>query len=273
MKPHLTLHIRRLSVNYRGRHVLSDLSLPELYAGELVVLAGPNGAGKSTCLKALAGLVNASGDVQFAGQDCLEWTARERAQRIGFMPQALPEDTLLTVLEATLAALRGDGPISRDEDELRALRVLDRLDIGELAMVPLAHLSGGQRQLAALAQTIVRGSPLILLDEPVSALDLGHQWQVMNVARRLAEEGRIVIVVLHDLTLAAQWADRIAVVHQSRIHSFGTPAEVITVAALNEVWGVAARVGYCELGRPSVYVDGPARIRSSSSDLKLENCQ
>src|SRR5690606_22099399 len=209
-------------------------------------------------LKAIAGLVHATGRIELSGRDCLGWSARERARHIGFMPQALPEDTSLTVLEGTLAALCGPGGGIARADEFRALEMIERLGIGELALQPLIQLSGGQRQLAALAQAVVRGSLLVLLDEPVSALDLAHQWQVMNVARGLADEGRIVIVVLHDLTLAAQWADRIAILHRRSVHSFGRPTDVITDKALQEVWGVDARVRTCEQGRPYVLVDGPA---------------
>jgi len=258
MKPPLTLQVRDLAVSYRGHEVLAGLSLPDLFAGELIALAGPNGAGKSTFLKALAGLVRATGWVRIGGEDCLRWSVRERAAHIGFMPQTLPLDTWLTVLEATLSALQGNAVGQRQSDEMRALQVIEHLGIGELALRPLFQLSGGQRQLAALAQAVVRGSPVLLLDEPVSALDLAHQWQVMSVARRLADEGRIVLVVLHDLTLAAQWADRIAILSQRNIHSFGRPADVITDKALKEVWCVQARVRSCEQGRPYVLVDGPA---------------
>ncbi|MFT0849191.1 ABC transporter ATP-binding protein [Achromobacter sp. F4_2707] len=258
MSSPLTLQVRDLKVSYNGREVLNRISLPDLHAGELIALAGPNGAGKSTFLKAIAGLVHATGCVRLDGRDCLRWSASERAQHVGFMPQALPEDTRLTVLEATLAALRGNAAGVRRQDEIQALQVIDRLGIGELALRPLFELSGGQRQLAALAQAVVRGSPLVLLDEPVSALDLAHQWQVMNEARRLADEGRIVIVVLHDLTLAAQWANRIAILNERQVHSFGCPAEVISDQLLQEVWCVRARVRFCEQGRPYVLVDGPA---------------
>lgn len=254
----LTLEIQDLAVNYRARQVLAGISLQKIYAGEVVALVGPNAAGKSTFLKAIAGLVPATGRVLINGENCLQSPARERAQRIGYMPQTLPGDTSLTVLEATIAALGNRDPAAGSANEFDALRVLERLGIGELALQPLMQLSGGQRQLAALAQTVVRGCPLVLLDEPVSALDLAHQWQVMNVARRLADEGHIVIVVLHDLTLAAQWADLIAILHEHQVHSFGRPCNVITECALQQVWGVRARVRSCEQGRPYVLVDGPA---------------
>lgn len=258
MRPARPLAVRDLSVRYRRRTVLTSVDMPTVEPGELIALAGPNAAGKSTMLKAMAGLIPASGQVLYGDDDWLAWPARERVQHIGFMPQSLPEDSDLTVLEATLTAMHSGGMGARKADELHALRVIEHLGIGKLSLRPLYQLSGGQRQLAALAQTVVRDCPVLLLDEPVSALDLAHQWQVMHVARRLADEGRIVIAVLHDLALAAQWADRVAILHGGRLHSFGAPREVITDTALREVWGVQARVRNCERGRAFVLIDALA---------------
>ncbi|HLU02173.1 MAG TPA: ABC transporter ATP-binding protein [Advenella sp.] len=253
-----SLHIENLGVHYRQRTVLSNVVLPDIQPGQLIALAGPNAAGKSTLLKAIAGLVPASGQIRYGPDDWSDWSAGKRVAHIGFMPQTTTETSNLTVLEATLVALQCGRAGVRKDDELTALRVIEHLGIGPLALRSLQQLSGGQRQLAALAQAVVRGSPVLLLDEPVSALDLAHQWQVMNVARRLANEGRIVIVVLHDLTLAAQWADRIAILHNRRIHAFGRPNCIITDALLREVLGVRARVRTCEQGRPFVLVDAVA---------------
>lgn len=252
------LRIEDLSVHYRQREVLSGVNLHDLRPGELVALAGPNAAGKSTLLKAIAGLVPASGRITYGDDDWSHWPAGKRVEHIGFMPQSSAESSNLTVLEATIVALQCGRLGARKKDEFDALRVIEHLGIGELALRPLYQLSGGQRQLAALAQAVVRGSPILLLDEPVSALDLAHQWQVMHVARRLADEGRIVIVVLHDLALAAQWADRIAILHNHRIHAFGPPNDIITDTILRDVWGVRARVRTCEQGRPYVLVDAVA---------------
>lgn len=253
-----TLQIKQLRVRYRQREVLSGVDLGCIRPGELIALVGPNAAGKSTLLKAIAGLVPATGHICYGDDDWSGWSVGKRVEHIGFMPQSTPESSNLTVLEATLVALRCTRLGSHKSDEFEALRTIEHLGIGELALRPLHELSGGQRQLAALAQAVVRGSPILLLDEPVSALDLAHQWQVMHVARRLADESRIVIVVLHDLALAAQWADRIAILHQRQIHSFGSPKETITDKTLEQVWGVQARVRVCEQGRPFVLVDSIA---------------
>lgn len=256
MKPLNVLSINELSVHYRQRAALQAVSLPPIQTGQVVILTGPNGAGKSTLLKALAGLVPAQGEVRLGEVDCLRTSLRERARHIGFMPQELPSDHELNVLEATLVAMHHLALPNQRDREKRVLDILAQLGIEDLALRSLATLSGGQKQLAALAQTIVRGSTVLLLDEPVSALDLAHQWQVMHTVRELANAGHIVLVVLHDLSLSAQWADRIAILNRGRLFAYGAPEEVLTTTTLATVWGVRARIRSCELGQLQVMVDG-----------------
>ncbi|WP_068635257.1 ABC transporter ATP-binding protein [Thauera butanivorans] len=251
------LEVRHLTVSYRNRPVLGDLSLPPLLPGQLVALVGPNATGKSTLLRALARLVPASGQARWDGQDLLAMPAAALARTIGYMPQSLPETAALNVLEVTLTAMQARALPAREE-ELAAMAVLERLGIDDLAMRRLDQLSGGQRQVAALAQAIARDSPILLLDEPTSALDLRHQWRVMDTVRRLADGGHLVITVLHDLALAAQWADHILVIHRGRLHACGTPQAAITPEMLRTVYGVEARVQHCERGRTMVLIDGPA---------------
>ncbi len=252
---HAPLQIQQLQVDYRQRSVLHQLTLPPLQPGRLLALVGPNGAGKSTLLRALTGLLATRGQVRYGASELLAMPAAQRARIVGFMPQLGPSGSTLTVLEATLVAMHGlRAPASPD----RAMQALEQLGIAHLAMQALAHLSGGQRQMAALAQVVVRDCPVLLLDEPVSALDLAHQWQVMQTVQRLAHAGRIVIVVLHDLTLAAQWADDVALLQAGNLRAFGPPRHTITPELLRTAYGVNARVRHCEQGRLFVMVDGPA---------------
>ncbi|MEG0001807.1 ABC transporter ATP-binding protein [Comamonas sp.] len=248
------LAIDNLQVDYRQRRVLQGLTLPPLAPGRLLALVGPNGAGKSTLLRALSGLVAARGQVRFGASELLTLPAAQHARQVAFMPQLGAAGGSLTVLEATLVAMHGLATAS----PARAMQALEQLGMAPLAMQPLAHLSGGQRQMAALAQVMVRDCPIVLLDEPVSALDLAHQWQVMQTVQQLAHAGRIVIVVLHDLSLAAQWADDIALLQAGRLCAFGPPQQTITPERLRAAYGVNARVRSCEQGRLFVLVDGPA---------------
>lgn len=238
-----TLTIDTLSAGYGRRTVISGVTLSPLAAGTVTVLAGPNGAGKSTLLRAVAGFLPASGIVKLCGRDLLTAKSADRARRVGFMPQALPGDVGLTVLDGVMTALKVSQPECTVADAReRAASVLDRLGILPLALSRLGRLSGGQKQIASLAQALVADPRLLLLDEPVSALDLRHQYQVMRTVRSLAEEGRIVIVVLHDLEMASRWADHIVIMRNGQLFGAGPPREVITPEMLREVYRVKARV-------------------------------
>ncbi len=249
------LSVRDVTIHYGRRMIVDRLSLPDLPAGELTVLAGPNAAGKSTLLRAVAQLTRYRGTITLDGRDLARMPGRERAQLVGFMPQTLPAGSSLVVLQSILAALRATGETSAAEADAAAMAVLDRLGIADLALRPLNQLSGGQRQMVSLAQAIVRNPRLLLLDEPTSALDLARQVRLLAELRRLAAEGRVVIAVLHDLALAAQWADRIVVLHGGSVHSQGPPAEVLTPSMLAQVYRVEARVERCTRDKLVVLID------------------
>lgn len=251
----LGLSVRDVAINYGRRRIVDGLSLPDLRPGELTVLAGPNAAGKSTLLRAVAQLTPYRGAITLDGRDLAQLPGRERAQLVGFMPQTLPAGSSLIVLQSILAALRATGETPAAEADAAAMAVLERLGIAELALRPLNQLSGGQRQMVSLAQAIVRDPRLLLLDEPTSALDLARQVRLLAELRRLAAEGRVVVAVLHDLALAAQWADRIVVLHGGTVHSHGPPAEVLTPAMLAQVYRVEARVERCSRDRLVVLID------------------
>lgn len=254
------LRIAHLSSGYRRHRVIEDLSLPALPAGAVHALLGPNAAGKSTLLRALAGLLPAQGSITLAGKELNGLALGERAQTVTYMPQSLPQGVALTVLETVLGALHASHvqrpPRDMRQAVERASDTLDQIGIKHLAMHGLDQLSGGQRQLASLAQALVRRPRLLLLDEPVSALDLEYQLRVMQRIQHLAREHDMtVLVVLHDLQLAARWADRVVVLSQGRLAACGAPHEAITAELLAEVYHVAARVQPHADGHLQVLVD------------------
>ena len=250
------LTVEALSAGYGRRRVIDRLSLEPFAPGELVALVGPNAAGKSTLLRALAGVLPATGTVRHGDANLLSSSLAERAERIGFMPQTAGGAIALTVFESVLSALKtASAPGTAAGHRRAAAATIEALGLAPVALRPLPTLSGGQRQLASFAQAIVREPAILLLDEPTSALDLRYQAAVMATAKRLAAEGRIVVAVLHDLSLAARWADRIVVLRGGRRHSQGEPGAVLTPAMLADVYGVAARVEPCGAGRLQVIVD------------------
>ncbi|WP_454815087.1 ABC transporter ATP-binding protein [Labrys neptuniae] len=262
-----TLVVRGLHAGYGGHDIIADLTLPPLQPGRLVALVGPNSAGKSTLLRAMAHLIRMRGEVALGERDLTRISPAARARLVGFMPQALPLDVSLSVLETVIATLRvaqaGEGAGSHAE---QALDVLTRLGVPYLASLPLDRLSGGQKQVASLAQAIACAPPVLLLDEPTSALDLSRQYFIMRSIKDYAAGGRIVVAVLHDLALAAQWADDLIVMRQGKLHGAGPPDEILTPRMLADVYDVEARVEHCSQGRLQIMVDGVVE-RSSRSDI------
>lgn len=259
-QPLPALVVSDLTIAYPGRTVISGLTLAPFKAGEVTALVGPNATGKTTLLRGLAGLAKARGSVRLGGRELIGLAPSEHAVHVGYMPQSLPQRVALTVYEAMLAALKA-GPGTAGDGDIRrtALATLDRLGIADLALRGLDELSGGQRQLASLAQAIARAPSVLLLDEPTSALDLAHQHRVMSTVAELARErGTVTIVVLHDIALASRWCRRVLVLAGGRPAADGPPDEAITPAMLREVYGVEARVERCSRGYVQVMVDGIA---------------
>nr|WP_314477340.1 ABC transporter ATP-binding protein [uncultured Pseudomonas sp.] len=249
----MSLTIDRVSVAYGTRQILHDVSLPPLPAGSLVALVGPNGAGKSTLLRALAGLERMRGGLSLDGQDVTRLAFAERSRRLAYMPQQLPPGIALGVLESIMAALR----VGNAHDLLgQAFEALRQLGIEHLAQRSLDSLSGGQRQLVALAQLLARNPQVLLLDEPTSALDLHYQLRVMDAVRERVHMHRLLAVaVLHDINLAASHADWLVVLREGRVVASGAPQEVLMPDLLADVYGVQARVERCSEGRLQVLVD------------------
>jgi iron complex transport system ATP-binding protein len=240
MTPRLAL--AGVGVRYGAHPALADVSF-SVAAGEVVALLGPNGSGKSTLMRAVAGLQRHAGSV-----------ALQPGTRLGFMPQDNAARSALTVLETVLLGrLRRLGLRVPAEEVARAAAALDRLGIAQLAPRLLSELSGGQRQLVFLAQLLCGEPGLLLLDEPTSALDLRNQLALLTLLRRLAaEEGAGVLVALHDLNLAARFADRVALLAAGRLAAIGTPAAVLTAATLAEVYAVEAEVLPAASGCPAI---------------------
>lgn len=254
-----TLQITDLHTGYPGKPVIAGLTLPPLASGDVTVLTGPNAAGKSTLLRAIAGLLRVTGSVAYEHLELSTLSPQKRAEVVSFMPQAVPNDINLSVMEAVISALKAsplDAATGANEQLYkRAIAVLDRIGIPHLALEPLNQLSGGQRQMASLARSVVREPKVLLLDEPTSALDLRHQLKVMRLARSFAADGRIVVMVLHDLNLALRWADQVIVMDKGDIASHGRPTEAITAEIIAQVYGVQIRVELCTQGLPNLIVD------------------
>ncbi|GAA1300461.1 ABC transporter ATP-binding protein [Pseudonocardia xinjiangensis] len=240
------LRADQVRLGYGDRTVVDGLDL-DVVAGTITAVIGPNGCGKSTLLRALGRLLKPSGgQVLLDGKRIDRTPTREVAKVLGLLPQAPSAPEGLTV--ADLVA-RGRHPHQAwyrqwsADDEDAVAQALEWTGIADLAERPVDELSGGQRQRAWISMALAQGTDLLLLDEPTTFLDLAHQVDVLELVRRLhAEAGRTVVMVLHDLNLAARYADRLVAMRDGQVVASGGPAEVITEALLEEVFGLAARV-------------------------------
>ncbi|MFC9789252.1 heme ABC transporter ATP-binding protein [Rhodococcus sp. NPDC127528] len=225
-------------VDRGDRRVLDAVSL-DVRRGELLALVGPNGAGKSTLLAALSGdhLV-ADGHVELDGRPVREWTGTEMARRRSVLPQ---QHTVGFSFTAREVVEMGRAPWARtarrDDDGIAVREAMAACDVERFAERPFAALSGGERSRVALARVLAQRTDTLLLDEPTAALDLGHQEAVMELARDRARAGAAVVVVLHDLALAAAYADTVAVLEGGSLAALGTPRDVLTEGLLSRVYG------------------------------------
>lgn len=226
-----------LSVRLGGRQVLDSVDIAA-HAGEVVALVGPNGAGKSTLLAALAAdLAPGSGEVLIGGRPATAWAAPELALRRSVLPQSavlsfpFPVEDVVRMGRAPWA-----GTELEDEDDTAVAAAMAATEVTRFAARPFSELSGGERARVALARVLAQRAPLMLLDEPTAALDLRHQELVLRICRERAAAGDAVVVVLHDLGLAAAYADRVAVLHKGRIAVVGPPREIFDGELLGEVY-------------------------------------
>lgn len=241
----VSLRLEQLGARY-GRSIrLSDVTTPAFSAGEVIAVIGPNAAGKSTLLKRIAGLVAGPGRVHSEG-------------RISYMPQDSMVSAVLSVYESVLLARKqGSGWRVGDSDLAKIDETIAALGIGTIAFRNIGELSGGQRQLVSLAQTLVREPDILLMDEPTSALDLSRQVEVLSYMRALARRrGMVVLIALHDLNHALRFCDQAIVIANGGMIASGPAAEIVTPDLLRDVYRVEARIEPCSRGIGMVIVDG-----------------
>jgi iron complex transport system ATP-binding protein len=232
-----------LNVRLGGRAVLNSVSL-SLSSGHLVALVGPNGAGKTTLLRALAGLVPSEGAVRVGGDALSSLALRERARRFAYLPQGhivhwpLPARDIVALGRYPHGAT--DPARLTPKDIEAVLRAMQATDVVEFSERRVTELSGGERSRVALARVLAVEAPVILADEPTASLDPRHQIDVMRNLRQAADRSALVIVVTHDLGLAARFADTVLVLSEGRLVSQGNPAEALSEQVMADVFRISA---------------------------------
>ncbi len=236
----------KITAGYRSHHVFTDLCL-KISPGEFVALVGPNGSGKSTLLRNLGRIMRPrTGVVKLSGQDISRIPTKKVAQVLGFMPQAPGSPEGLTIAELVRSGRHPHQRWSQTwsaADTAAVDRALDLTDLSDLQDSCISDVSGGQRQRAWIALALAQETAIMLLDEPTTYLDLAHAIEVLEVLTQVNQKlGRTIVMVIHDLNLAARYAGRVIALKDGHIKADGPPDTVFTSAHLENIFGLAAQV-------------------------------
>ncbi len=266
-----SLDVRELSVEIDGRPLVDQVGF-EVSPGGWLAVIGPNGAGKSTLLRAVVGAVRSTGAVLLHGRSVADLTSRERARLVAWVPQAPEIPPGMRVIDYVLLGRTPHlHPLAREgaADMAVVESVLDELDMAELAGRVMTTLSGGERQRAVIARALAQESPVLLLDEPTTALDLGHQQEVLELLDELRRGGeRTIVTTMHDLNMAGQYPDRLVMLAEGRIVAEGPARQVITVDRIGAHYAAAVHVHVTDSGSVVVL---PDRRRPDSGATRMES--
>ncbi|MFV1999242.1 MAG: ABC transporter ATP-binding protein [Acidimicrobiia bacterium] len=240
-----SVEFKDISVSYGPDLILDGLSFA-VETGSWVSVIGPNGAGKSTMLRALVGLVPFKGSITIEGRSIDQMSGRELARSLGYVAQTPQHPAGMSIFDYVMLGRtphRSYLGTSSRQDLTIVREVLSLLSLERLASRPVASVSGGEAQRAAIARAVAQRASVLLLDEPTSSLDIARQQEVMNLIDGLRQaEGLTVVTTMHDLTLAGQYADRLLLLSESRIQADGSPRKVLTTAAIERHYGAQVKV-------------------------------
>lgn len=252
----MILNVDGIDFAYESKPILEDVTF-SVERGELLGIIGPNGSGKSTLLKCLNRLLEPDdGSIYVNGEDLESLSRNDVARQIGYVPQSETRMFSSTVYDALLLGRKPHvNWRASDQDHAIIEQIIERLGLEPLAMRPLDELSGGQRQRVLIGRALAQEASVLLLDEPTSSLDVRHQLEVLALVAAQIEEGMAGVLAIHDLNLAVQYCDSLALLCDNQIVAVGSP-DILTTALIRDVYGVEATVTEHE-GRPLIIPERP----------------
>lgn len=267
-KSDVILSVKDLSFGYTSKLILKDISF-EIDAPSLVSIIGPNGVGKSTLIQCLNKLLTFSeGEVSYFGNNLRNLSLKDLSKFIGYVPCGSASSFPISVVDAVLMGRHPHAKFGSLDDDLKIVYdILDRLDISDLASRQLNELSAGQHQKVMLAKGLAQQPRVLLLDEPTANLDIKHQIKITRMMKDICHnDGITVVMICHDLNIAAKYSDRILMMSEGTIWADGTPEEVITESNLKKVYDVNSKVVFDE-ARPHIIVRDGEDISSEKELL------
>lgn len=247
------IEVQKLGFGYSQTPLLNDLSFT-VEEGSFLAIAGPNGVGKSTLLNLLSSFLKPrSGSITIDRKALEKYTTADLAQKVAMVRQEFVPAFGFSVIETVMMArTRHFGQLGFDSDQDRQIvdESLQATDTAELASRQLSNISGGERQRVFIARALAQQTPILLLDEPTSFLDLKHQVRVYDLLKRMQiEQKKTVVAITHDINLAAQYCDRVLLLSEGARYHQGTAEEVLDPERIQEVFGVTGLAGYVQKGR------------------------
>ncbi|MDR3271659.1 MAG: ABC transporter ATP-binding protein [Peptococcaceae bacterium] len=266
------MELRAENVNYRYASGFQITDICARFGGKITAIIGPNGSGKSTLIKCLANQVNWSGDLYYDDKRIRRSDKDFYLSNLSYLPQTSLMGASVTVFEAILLGLLNELTMFVTKaQERRVEDVINALELGGVAHMGVDELSGGQLQMALLAQAIIKEPKILMLDEPLNHLDVHKKFAFLNcIAKLTAEKEMVAIIVLHDINLAARYADSVVVMQRGAVYAQGKAGDVITKDTLCEVYAVDCELHRSREGRPVVEFVGIAREMSRACAIDYE---
>lgn len=255
----MSLKVLNLNYSYPTKFSLTNINLK--FDNAITAVIGPNGAGKSTMIKCIANILKSSGDLYYMDEKIKHNDKDFFSKTMSYLPQSSQSDAGITVFEAILLGLMNILMIRISPSQIEAVNnMLDIFDLQSLAQSRIYELSGGQLQMVLLAQALIKQPNILLLDEPLNNLDIHRQFVLLNLVSKLSKQkDMITIIVMHDINLAARYAENIVIMNNGKVHSKGKPCEVITKETLRDIYKIESNINVNKQGYPVIeFIDSIA---------------